>query len=600
MVYTESKTSVPLHVLAWQYGIQGIDKKAIKDLVGKISQYSDEQNKALRRIYGAELDILKRPGKKENATGLLDPFLHDIFDKGCNRQVECALLYKGKRIVLHEDAVPIYSRSSFISKILEADKQGNPILLSRIDLRRFRDADFDVGDPHGIRPADVIINMTAAVIHDALREIWEEKKLASSSDSYEIGRYGGDEFMIAFVGEQAQANKEEVVKRVVQKLAKKRGFYKDKKTGVIEKIPISLKEDKKTGEVAEWIPIPDRKNKEERTMYMEYLQRGQILNESDFIREKEKYTHDGVFSFAQYRQDVPEEPHPSYPQAIKNMEGKIAYLTAQYPEFNVYFGLAKLFDLEDNTDPSHMKRQKILLRTVETFVFDKLLGGLIYSRAHFIKHMERGEFGELYVLDFKYLKEINSAMTYTDADHAIKIFWDKITNSFSPEERNKIVISRFAGAFYIAVRKGSQLSKESIDHLNNLKSLPIGKENYHVPLGHAHINLKDDFRAHHALHTVEIASDAAYYDGLIGDIVLETKLNSQFLTKLMSIDIQKLLKREYQTLSKIELYALFLRGQRKGARIGKMLDRLDDRSSSGTIDKTLYGMLRGFLEKELR
>ncbi len=248
-----------------------------------------------------------------------------------------------------------------------------------------------------------------------------------------------------------------------------------------------------------------------------------------------------------------------------------------------------------------MKRQETLLNLVENSIFDKLLGEMIYSRSHFMEHMDKKELKTLQVFDFKFLKEMNTAMTYADADNNIKMLWSRIKEAIPDNERNKIIVSRFAGTIYVGVRKGSTLSDECQAHLNRIVTLPFGKDaDYEVPLGHAFLDLEKEegngLASHQILNKLENASEESYDHTLVKDIQRGKGENDQFIAQMMKINIDELKKREYQSLSKIELYALALRGQRKLARIGKLIEYSDKGEFK---DDTAYSELRKALVSEL-
>ena len=596
----EKLNKKPLHERAEPHGIHSVTKEGVRELVKKARELEySEQGKALREIFGPLIDLLQQPKPEAGATNLFLPLLSDIFDKGSSREINCMVPYGGKEIALHEKAAPIYTRSSFIAKICETEPQINNAFLSmgRIDLKGLREADFDVGDIQDIRPADIIINTTIHTIRSVLTEVWEEEKLANAN-SYELGRYGGDELVIAFIGEEAQKRKEHIMQTIEERLAEKRGYYKNTSTGVVERRAIEFKRDDQ-GKSVEWISFPHEVN--ERIMYGEYLNRGIILSHSDFEREKKKYSVSGVFDFASYRNNYPEtSTNIPYPSEVNTREEKIAYLTEKYPEFTIYFGLAHLFDVEDETG-THIKRQDALLKIIETSIFDRLLGEMIYSRYHFTKHMRRDEFEELQVIDFKYLKEINTAMTYADADNTIKALWNEIKESIPENERSSIVISRFAGAFYIGVRKGCKLSDKCRSKLSAITTFSFkGGEEYSVPLGHASIQLENESDkrppSSKIFDNLEEASNQRYYTALVKDILYEQDKNSEFIVQMMGVDLKELSNRPYQPLSKIELYALALRGKRGVVRVEKLI-AITDKDSEIT-GNAQYASLRAKLIKK--
>ncbi len=564
---------------------------------------------ALSRIYGGELASLQQPGADASATNLFLPLLTHIFDKRTLEKVECTV----NGTLISEEATPIHTRSSFISKVLS--EKNYPLTIARIDLKEFRNADFDVGNSNGVRPADVIINNTARAMREALKEV-VSRNMTTPDLTYEVGRYGGDEMVIAFGGGGwTQQLQDEVMNTVFRNLAEKQGYYKDA-DGKIEAKPIQIKKNAEhdtqgRDERVEWIEVPA-----DDFMYREYMQRGLILNNVDFAREREKYTNvQGLFKTNLYKKDFPPGSSTiTYPKLIKTVNDKVDYLSKNHPEFAGYFNLAKTYDDQERfakskkpyyssqsvgvvgkirLPPPIITRQRVLLQIIENSIFDRLLGDMIYSRPHFIEHLGKREIGEMHVIDFKFLKEMNSAMTFADTDKTIKRLWKQINSAIPTEERKNVMISRFAGAIYIGVEKGKELSDTCKQQLGKITERKMGKD-YSVPLGTATMKIEDsDIRKpHEIIEQLEAASEKSYYSRLITDITKEEeKSQNTFIEKMMSLDIKALTERPYQPLTKVELYALALRGPRKDARIAKLLETIrqnDKLKNNKNIDRLIY------------
>jgi hypothetical protein len=333
--------------------------------------------------------------------------------------------------------------------------------------------------------------------------------------------------------------------------------------------------------------------------------RGLILNAEDFKRECAKYTKKGEsFDFSAYRTDFPEDGTALvYPKNTNTISEKITYLLKKHPELAPYFHLAQIFDKEEEAiskDKSgNISRQKELLSIIEGSIFDRLLGDMIYSRPYFIEHMGKNEIGELHIIDFKFLKEMNGAMTYADADNSIKALYEKINNAIPYPEQKNIIISRFAGAIFVGVKKDVQLSQQCREALNSINTLALGDKNtqYDVPLGNAYINLDENSNLlpYEIISKIEAAADKSYYKSLVQDILNEERSSEGFIARMMGQDLNAITKQSnesYKTLSKNELYALALLGPRKIARIGAFID-----STHSEFNKNPTYQ---FLEHELR
>ncbi len=283
------RSHIPIHTLAKQLGIPDLTKEAVKRQVKEVQILgAGEKARALKRVFGSQLDILQEPNHDAAATSLFLPLLKEVFDRGSMMDQECKVIHAGEVVTMREKAVPMLNRSSFISQVLSNKEQveSGTISLGRVDLQRFRDADFsNMKNTQGVRPADTIINITARTIRDVLREYWLEKKMDYNSDFYEVGRYGGDELIVAFMGKAAQAEKEKVMELVVKKLSTKEGYYRIGDTQWVEVMPILLKKEPGAERGVEWIYFPTEEHGE-KVMYREYLDKGLILNKEDFDREK--------------------------------------------------------------------------------------------------------------------------------------------------------------------------------------------------------------------------------------------------------------------------------------------------------------------------
>ncbi len=539
-----------------------------------------EQAKAIKRIYGDEiLDLFTIP-HNEKATSLFYGLLNYIFDPGTNRDVSCTINVNGQNEELHEKPVPIHSRSSLIAYSMEKIQKGQSVEFGMIDLQNLRGADFDLGElDKGIHSADIILNKTVSSIRRALKQSWGEYGFDIKEQSYELGRYGGDEFVIALFGDKAIAKKQEIVNKVKEEISNEKGYYK--KGEVIEKLPIELKKNE-DGSFVDWMRLPH--DEMERMIYLEYFQRGLLLSDQDFDRVKEKYSVNGLFSIELYRNDYPEKDGVIvYPKGIKDdVQKRIQYVVKNHPELNPYFALAEKFDNENSLLKNETSRQEGLLGIIESSIFDRLLGDLVYSKSHFKEGIRREMIDKICVVDFKFLKEINTAMTYADADLNLKKLWDYIQSTFSDEDRKKVVTSRFGGAFYIGLRKGERLSNE--EALCAIRSMEVvgskDKTSHTVPLGFSQkeITSSETKYTDKMVRDMERESDKNFYRGLFGDILYSSIQSPAFLDSITTADIEGLKKREggYRPLTKAELYALHLKGKRKEARVQKIKQELNE------------------------
>jgi len=185
-----------------------------------------ERDSALRRIFGSTIKSFEFPDDVR-ATNIFNGLFNHIFDSGTNRNIECDVQAGNEIVHISETAIPIHSRSSLITYTMEQLQPGKKVEFGMIDLQNFRDADFDLGkNDKGVHSADIILNKSARAIRSALKEVWREFGYKYKDNSYELGRYGGDEFVIALFGDMAIGSKEEIMKRVQMKIESQTGYYK--------------------------------------------------------------------------------------------------------------------------------------------------------------------------------------------------------------------------------------------------------------------------------------------------------------------------------------------------------------------------------------
>jgi hypothetical protein len=354
------------------------------------------------------------------------------------------------------------------------------------------------------------------------------------------------------------------------------------------------------GSIVEWMQIPE--GGDEREVYLDFFQRGTLFNATEFSRIINKYAPTGTLDMDLYRKDYPKGlSTAAYPIGVgDSLNEKIKYIQANHPELVQAFELAKIYDAKDRKKTSKHEttiRQERLLKVVEESIFDRLLGDMIYSKSHFGEHIKKGEIDNIFIIDFKYLKELNTGMTYADADMQLKKLWGRIQDCFTTEDRKKIIISRYAGAFYIGVRAGEFLSNNG-QHLSEIRTVDFFTDNpsqqYTVPIGHARkrIHSGEQKEYYKLIRKMEQESDRNFYFDLIGDIVetsYKQETGDSLLSRMVQTNVVSMGHREPSTsLSKEQLYALLLKGKRKVARIQKVKEHIAERT---------HLLLRTFLEK---
>jgi len=266
---------------------------------------SIDEKKALRRLYGKTIEVLQDPRETgANATSIFETLCDHTFDPGALRDVSCIVpVGEEKKPTRYEaPGVPIHSRASLIGNVLEHINEGaQKVEVGLVDLSDLRGADSPiVGQKYN--PGDVLINKSVSAIRRAINNVWNSdpelrKSLGKQNPNhtYEVGRYGGDEFIFALIGTHTEAQRQTIVMEIQKTLAEEKGYYKKiqvktipeeeggglKKVEIWEERSIGLK--KVSGEsVVEWITLPE--NADEKKLFIGYFERGLLLNNSELKR----------------------------------------------------------------------------------------------------------------------------------------------------------------------------------------------------------------------------------------------------------------------------------------------------------------------------
>lgn len=534
---------------------------------------NSEEKQALHRLFKSQIDILKDPGSEgvENATSLFEGLFDHVFDAGTNRKVDCTFHAKNKngemeKVTYASEPVPIHSRASLINNLLEHDAQGSQVEIGLIDLQDLRSADFTLeGQKHN--PGDVLINKAASALRSALHEVWNDPTIGlrdNSKLSYEVGRYGGDEFMFALIGDYTQNQRERILETIERHLGQQKGYYRrpEGQGFIIEEDSIRLKTNP-DGKKAKWIEIPQ--DATDKMLFHEYFERGLLLDATELTKIRNKYTTDGKnFDMDAYKRDYPTS-RSLYPKETVTFEDKIAFIQSQHPELALYFDLAYLFDHQSGGGTT---RQEIVLNLIERSVFDPLIGEAIYTRFDFQEHLQHGDFSNVMIIDLKFMKEMNEHMSYADADNAITNVWKKIKSCIPPEERGKLFISRFGGTFVIGVREGSRLGGETETKLIDMghSSFPIYEQNgveVSVPLGVSNWRTEENKNLRNMLKI----NDLRFYSNIVKDMAHMELDSPGSMERMAVMELVEDSGADYSKMNKDVLYAQFFRGKRKVERV---------------------------------
>lgn len=546
----------------------------------KVYGNSDEK-KALRRLFSSQIDMLKDPESEgvEGATSLFEGLFDHVFDAGTNRKVESTFQAKNKegkmeKVTYTSEPVPIHSRASLINNLLEHDAKGSSVEIGLIDLQDLRSADFILeGQKHN--PGDVLINKAASALRSALHEAWNDAEIGILDNpklSYEVGRYGGDEFMFALIGDYTQNQKEKILATIEKHLEKQKGYYRrpEGQDYIIEEDTIRLKSNP-DGKKAKWIEIPQ--DTTGKMLFHEYFERGLLLDETELTKIKNKYTTDGKgFNLSAYKKDYPSSKS-LYPKEITTFEDKIAFIQSQHPELALYFDLAYVFDRKSGDGTA---RQEIVLNLIERSIFDPLIGEAIYTRFDFQEHLQHGDFSNVIIIDLKFMKEMNERMSYADADNAIIDVWKKIKSHIPQKERGKFFISRFGGTFVMGIRKGEVLDKKTEAALRDIGNalFPLYKKQdveVSVPLGASYWRTEENKNLRNMLKV----NDLKFYSKIMKDMIYMELTSPGSMERIAQMELTDA-GEDYSKMSKDTLYAHFFRGKRKMERVTDTLSLLNN------------------------
>ncbi len=296
-------------------------KRTVERAVSKASLISQEKQNALRRLFGYELAMLTIPetNSEQGVTNIFESLFDGVFDSGTSKYRKCEI--PNVQEPFEAGSVPILTRSAFITRVLQEHRVQNLLALKGqdygvsiglIDIHNLRGADFELPNQED-KPADVLINKAARAIRnafDSLHYTSDESKRINKS--WEIGRYGGDEFVVGLFGSFSPEEKRKLYEEIQRQLAlpENNSYYQYTLAdgeAVIKREPIQLKSSS-NGSVVEEIEFPqsgDETLVDQRLVFKEYPERGLLLTKEEFQKVVNKYSKNGKFDIEMYRKDYP-------------------------------------------------------------------------------------------------------------------------------------------------------------------------------------------------------------------------------------------------------------------------------------------------------
>jgi GGDEF domain-containing protein len=406
---------------------------------------SSESTKELHQTFE---DILSLDSTKMH----LNPYfsygiLRRSFDSGMmmNRQLLCS------RMKIHTTpGVLILKRSSLIHLLIQHlyDENGyynnTQTTFFLIDIKNLRSADFP--DQLGNKAADFILNNVATRLDQMCRN---ELPKITPAQPY-IGRYGGDEFLLAVTGLISPESIAKINSLIPAEVRKEFGFFKQNNGKVVFR-PVEIKNN-----ACEIITIPE--HKEKRLIFLHYLKQQLLLNTRD-LDNIYKISGEQDIETIQHEYDL--NRNACIYQSNKfNIEEKIQHFEKTKPDLCTIIELAKKLD---DVSRNHQKNHQIrLLSFIESVVYDRLLNEEVRGFGDIGMELQNGAFDMLYAFDMKFIKELNDQFSVLQGDMVILGLFQHISCLFDRKEKQEgVYFARRGGTILVGIKKNYSLSCES-------------------------------------------------------------------------------------------------------------------------------------------
>lgn len=405
---------------------------------------------------------LKFPDNQEDKKTLLD-FFSLAFDRGLVREIK----FRNQS----EPSVYMLNRRAFISKLCELAKidldnlNSKNFVLLRIDVANVFSAN-QVVDERGRQGGDLVIQRAARTIQEAavaFSQTREDRQIL-------IGRYGGDEFTIALIGDYTENDIKKLKETISQQISSKQAYFQTEQNNA-ELKPLEVK-------------IEDIESSEDenlRRLFYANLKRGVILSPEELKRDIEAFKENGKIdqtALEEYLEEL--QIGNYYPQETITAEDKLEFLKAQHPEFIPAFDAAQRngFKLE------------FLANFVENYLADPLLNRIVITRFDVREHLLKNGFTQIIAFEIK-LKEVNKIYSYSVADNLIISLWEQIKDILG-EEANKVKIGRFGGLIFIGIPK--RFNPKIVTNLSTIQKVKarFGKKTIEMFVGFTKIDIPSD------------------------------------------------------------------------------------------------------------
>lgn len=457
---------------------------------------SNGEKTLIKSLFGPEIQLMT--DEKRHSTHLMESLFGLALDKGLrNRAIFLDVQGEDKKEL---EPVAMLNRQSFLTEIRkktgfkEEEKDGSvtystdkKFSLFQIDLANLRKAD-ETHDRLANSAGDYNLNVAASSINKLVSEIVSEHGFNISPDDIVIGRYGGDEFTIALIGDVSQEKRtiDMISKLIKERVTANQGYFKDEKDPkTILRKNLRLKGDKVD------VITPPKEGEDnsvnKKKIFYSFLKRGLILSNEQLDLELEYITHkSGQNNIDNYLKEALFDKENEY--GALNDNERIQYLINRHSELKVPFFLAESLDGKEGNE-----RQINVLRFVENYLSDPLLDEIVISRFDLPNHLRDDAFKTVHSFELK-LKEIDDNLSYVYGDQLIMELWRnqlrKILNPYIKSGRVKL--GRFAGTIFVG-ETGEGLPAEVIDQLKTIEQVTLDYKGINInhSVGYAETDTKD-------------------------------------------------------------------------------------------------------------
>ena len=411
-------------------------------------------------------------------TLLFDSVLNQAFDSNFLRAQEYTTKEGGE--LLRAQPAPMLNRNGWIHLV---ETQGT----DNYDYFQFDIANFRQADLAG--SADYLLNLIAGELNGIMQGFNQNRHI---KDMGLVGRYGGDEFVLAMPkarSPEAQA----LLANIQAQIESLQGYYQNTDNR-IEPANVRLK---KEGDQPAIKKYEVKNDPTSQNIFKTYLSRGVLLDQAEIDKIMRQFEGKPA-ELEQFLADYKYDPDKLY-GSKENLseEAKIAFLIAKSQDFKSAFLLTDYLDdlskERGEQAEDRPSRTQSLIKFIEGAVFDRLLGDIFSSYGVIKDGLLANEYEQLFSIDTKLLKEINTRDSYGDGDVMVRSVWEKISQCLG-DKRQHFEIARRGGTYILTLKKGAQVSDSDLQPLRDLHEVEITLLNgrkLKMPIGFSELKCTD-------------------------------------------------------------------------------------------------------------